>query len=106
MNVQLPLIVSDITGVSGLKILRDIVAGHHDPEQLARHRDYRCRASHAEIVRALTGHYRPEHVFVLQQNLALFVACQTQLTACDQAIETHLQRLTAARPSPTAALPA
>jgi transposase len=45
MNVQLPLVVSDITGVTGLKILRDIVAGQQDPEQLARHRDYRCRAT-------------------------------------------------------------
>ena len=61
---------------------------------------------HAEIVAALTGHYRPEHVFVLQQNLALFDACQSQLAACDHAIETHLQRLTASRPRPAAALPA
>lgn len=72
MNVQLPLVVSDITGVTGLKILRDIVAGHRDPQQLAQHRDYRCHASEEEIVAALTGNYRPEHVFVLQQNLELF----------------------------------
>jgi hypothetical protein len=69
MNVQLPLVVSDITGVTGLRILRDIVAGHRDPRHLAQHRDYRCHASEAEIVAALTGNYRPEHVFVLQQNL-------------------------------------
>jgi transposase len=106
MNIQLPLVVSDITGVTGLKILRDLVAGHHDPEQLARHRDYRCRASHAEIVAALTGHSRPEHLFALQQNLALFDACQVQLAACDHAIEAHLQRLTASRPAPPAPLPA
>ena len=106
MNVQLSLVVSDITGVTGLKILRDIVAGHRDPAQLARHRDYRCRASHGEIVAALTGHYRPEHVFVLQQNLALFDACQTQLAECDHAIEAYLQRLTASQPPPTAPLPA
>jgi len=95
MNVQLPLVVSDITGVTGLKILRDIVAGHHDPGQLARHRDYRCRATEPEIIAALTGAYRPEHLFVLQQNLALFDACQTQLAACDRAIEAHVQALTA-----------
>lgn len=50
--------VSDITGVTGLRILRDIVAGHRDPHHLAQHRDYRFRASEAEIVAALTGHYR------------------------------------------------
>jgi hypothetical protein len=61
------LVVSDITGVTGLRILRDIVAGHRDPQQLAQHRDYRCRASEAEIVAALTGNYRAEQVFVLQQ---------------------------------------
>jgi len=53
--------------VTGLRILRDIVAGRRDPQQLAQHRDPRCRASIAELVAALTGNYRPEHVFVLQQ---------------------------------------
>ena len=106
MNVQLPLVVSDITGVTGLKILRDIVAGHHDPAQLARHRDYRCRATPADIVAALTGYYQPEHVFVLQQNLALFDACQAQIATCDRAIEAHLQHLTATQHVPTSPLPA
>ncbi len=106
MNLQLPLVVSDITGVTGLRILRDIVAGHRDPHQLAAHRDYRCRASQAEIVAALTGHYRDEHVFVLQQNLELFDVYQRQLTACDVAIEAHLAQLAAATPPLTSPLPA
>ena len=105
MNLQLPLVVSDITGVTGLKILRDIVAGHHDPQHLASHRDYRCRASQTEIQAALTGHYRPEHLFVLQQNLELFDACQTQLAACDRAIEAHVQVLTATLEAPPTPLP-
>jgi transposase len=106
MNVQLPLVVSDITGVTGLKILRDIVAGHRDPQHLAGHRDYRCRASQAEITAALTGNYRPEHLFVLQQNLELFDACQVQLAACDRAIEAHVQGLITTLETPTAPLPA
>jgi transposase len=106
MNIQLPLVVSDITGVTGLKILRDIVAGCHDPQQLARHRDYRCRATPTVIMAALTGHYRPEHLFVLQQNLELFDTCQIQLAACDRAIEAHVQILTAARQAPATPLPA
>jgi len=106
MNIQLPLVVSDITGVTGLRILRDIVAGHRDPQQLARHRDYRCRASEAEIVAALTGHYRAEHLFVLQQNLELFDTYQRQLAACDVAIEAHLTRLAAATRPPATPLPA
>ena len=106
MNVQLPLVVSDITGVTGLRILRDIVAGQRDPQQQAEHRDHRCRASKADIIAALTGNYRPEHLFVLQQNLALFDACQAQMAACDLAIEAHLHTLTASLVEPPLALPA
>jgi transposase len=102
MNVQLPLVVSDITGVTGLRILRDIVAGQRDPHQLAHHRDYRCHASEAEIVAALTGNYRPEHVFVLQQNLDLFDIYQRHLATCDEAIEGHLAHLAAATTAPPA----
>lgn len=106
MNLQLPLVVSDITGVTGLKILRDIVAGQRDPVRLAQHRDYRCRATLVEITAALTGTYRAEHVFVLQQNLELYDACQQQLTACDHALEAELQRLLADRLPATTPLPA
>ena len=106
MNLQLPLVVSDITGATGLRILRDIVAGHRDPQALAEHRDHRCRASKAAIIAALTGNYRPEHLFALQQNLALFDACQTQLALCDGAIDTHMQTLTAHVPLPASPLPA
>ncbi|MEO8198611.1 MAG: IS110 family transposase [Thermoanaerobaculia bacterium] len=105
MNVQLPLVVSDITGVTGLRILRDIVAGRRDPHQLAQHRDPRCRATTAELVAALTGHYRPEHVFVLQQNLELFDGYHQQLAACDTAIEAHLAHLTATVAPPPTPLP-
>ena len=105
MNLQLPLVVSDITGVTGLRIVRDIVAGQRDPHRLAAHRDYRCRASQAEIAAALTGHYRPEHLFVLQQNLELFDTCQQQLATCDAAIQTHLATLTAQVAAPAAPAP-
>jgi transposase len=106
MNLQLHLVVSDITGVTGLKILRDIVAGHTSPHELAQHRDYRCSASEAEIVAALTGNYRPEHIFVLKQNLQLFDAYQRQLTACDAAIQAQLQSLAAESTPRAAPLPA
>jgi len=106
MNLQLTLVVTDITGDTGLRILRDIVAGQHDPTHLAQYRHRRCNASEAEIAAALTGHYRPEHLFVLQQNLELFDACHGQITACDRAIETHLQAVAAAVPIPASPLPA
>jgi transposase len=106
MNVQLPLVVSDITGVTGLRILRDIVAGRTDPRALASHRDYRCHASEAEIVAALTGNYRPEHLFGLRQNLEAFDHVQQQLAACDRAIEAHLQTVAALATRTSKPLPA
>jgi transposase len=85
MNLQLPFVISDITGLTGLRIMRAIVAGEHDPAQLATYRDRRCRATPAEITAALTGHYRPELLFALQQNLELYDACERQIDACDRA---------------------
>ncbi|HXV60337.1 MAG TPA: IS110 family transposase [Vicinamibacteria bacterium] len=104
MNVQLHLVVSDITGVTGLRILRDIVAGRTNPRLLAKHRDHRCRASEAEIAAALTGNYLLEHLFALRQNLELFDTIQLQIKACDSAIEAQLN-LMAARSTQKAPLP-
>jgi transposase len=104
MNVQLHLVVSDVTGVTGLRILRDIVAGRTNPRRLAKHRDHRCRASEAEIAAALTGNYLPEHLFALRQNLELFDAIQLQIEACDSAIEAQLT-LMATRRTPKGPLP-
>ena len=106
MNLQLPLVVSDIAGATGQRIVRDIVAGQRDPQRLAQHRDPRCQACGAEIAAALTGNYRPEHLFVLQQNLELFDVCQAQLAACDTAIEAHLHTVVAQVAVPAAPLPA
>jgi transposase len=105
MNLQLQLVVSDITGVTGQRILRDIVAGNTDPQDLARHRDYRCRATEAEIAAALTGHYRPEQVFVLKQNLDAFDSCLEQISSCDVEIHRHLAELTAKLDPPSTPLP-
>ena len=106
MNLQLPLVITDITGVTGLRIIRDIVAGQTDPHALAQHRDVRCQASEADIIAALTGHYRPEHIFVLHQNLELFDMYHRQLAACDAAIEAHRAPLAAQAPPPATPLPA
>lgn len=106
MNLRLSLVLSDITGVTGLRIVRDIVAGQTDPRVLAQHRDARCQASEADIIAALTGHYRPEHLFGLQQNLELFDAYRRQMAACDVAIEAHVATLLAQAPAPASPLPA
>jgi len=87
MNLQLTQVLSDITGVTGLAIIRAMVAGERDARHLAQLRDRRCAKPEAEIVKALTGHYRPEHVFALKQALALYDAYTQQLGECDHEIE-------------------
>lgn len=105
MNLQLHLVISDLAGATGLRILRDIVSGERDPQRLATHRDVRCKASEDEIVAALTGHYRTEHVFALRQNLELFDVCQQQMQACDCEIEQVLRELASQSSAPAAPLP-
>jgi len=102
MNLQLTLVLSDITGTSGQAILRAIIAGERDPRTLAALRDGRCAHSEAEIAKALTGHYRPEHVFALKQALALYDAYTDQLLECDAQIEGHFATL---RPATEEELP-
>lgn len=102
MNLQLHVVISDIGGATGLRILRDIVDGQTDPRHLARHRDARCQASEAEIAAALTGHYRPEHLFVLRENLELYDTFQRQIESCDTQIEAYLKALATSTTPPAA----
>lgn len=87
MNVRLTSVLSDITGVTGMKIIRAILAGERDPQVLAGLRDERCLKSEAEIAQALTGHYKREHLFALKQALALYDAYDQQLQECDAELE-------------------
>ena len=93
MNLQLHHVVSDITGVTGMKIIRAIIADERDPNTLAAHRDVRCKASVETIREALTGHYRPEHVFALRQAVELYDAYQSKVRDCDAEIERNLRAL-------------
>jgi len=93
MNVQLTQAVKDITGVTGLAIIRAIVAGERDPQQLATLRQPGVKKTEAEIVKALTGNYRPEHLFALQQALALYDFYTAQLAACDTEIARQFANL-------------
>jgi transposase len=106
MNVQLHHVVTDITGLTGMRIIRAIVSGNHAPEQLAEFRDRRCHASEDTIREALIGNYRPEHVFALRQALELYDFHQVKVAECDVAIEAMLGELNAERVTPEAPLPA
>jgi len=93
MNVQLTQVLTDITGATGLAIIRVIVAGERDPVQLARFRAPRCASSMDEIAKALTGHDQPEHVFALKQALALYDAYTEQVRECDAEIERRFRAI-------------
>ena len=98
MNVHLHDVVSDITGKTGMRIVRAILDGHRDPVALAALRDSRCKASVATIAQALEGNYRPEHLFALRQALALYETYQAHARECDTEIEALLSRLRAPEP--------
>jgi len=93
MNLHLHHVMSDLTGVTGMRILRAIVAGERDPRTLATDRDYRIKSSADTIAQALEGDDRPEHVFTLTPSLALYDFTQQQLAACDEEIERVLRTL-------------
>ena len=81
--------------VTGMLILRDIVAGVTDPTVLARHRHPRCKASEAEIAASLTGHYRDEHLVVLRQELEVYDCYHEKIRSGDEQIETRVYALQA-----------
>jgi transposase len=105
MNLQLHHVVSDVTGVTGMKIVRAIVNGERDPQVLAQMRDVRCKASEETVRAALVGNYQPEHVFALAQALALYDFYQARVEECDAKIQEVLAALIAEKLPPSAPLP-
>lgn len=91
MNVRLTNVLSDITGVTGLKIIRAILAGERNPQRLATLRESGCKRSEAEIAKSLEGHYKREHLFALKQALELYEFYDCQLQACDAELEAMYQ---------------
>ena len=87
MNVQLSQALSDVTGETGLAMIRAIVAGERDPHKLVAYRDRNCKKSEEEIGRALTGTWRAEQLFILKQSLALYDFYTKQVEECDAEIE-------------------
>jgi Transposase and inactivated derivatives len=93
MNLQLDNVLGDITGVTGMQILRAIIEGNHDPNYLAQFRDYRCKNSEETIRKSLEGNYRKEHLFQLKQSLQFFDFYTSQIHDCDTEIETIYQQV-------------
>lgn len=93
MNIQLHHVVTDITGATGMKIIHAIVGGERDPNVLAKMRDRNCKSSLETIRAALMGNYQPEHIFALQQALAIYDFYQARIDECDAQIERTLTTL-------------
>ena len=94
MNVLLTKVISDVTGQTGMAIIRAIAGGETDPVKLAKHRDRRVRASHEEFVEALRGQYRPEQVFLLRKALEQYDFLMGQIGDYDQEVERRSASIT------------
>ncbi len=86
MNVRVHRAVSDLDGATGMAILRAIVKGERDARQLAKLRDRRCQKSEEEIAEQLSGHWREDHLFSLQQALRMYDAVQERIADYEREI--------------------
>ena len=93
MNLKLTEVIADITGVTGMSILRAIVGGERDPRQLARLRQAGCKNDQATLALALEGTWQAEHLFALRQCLEVYDFYQQRIAACDQVIDEQLQKM-------------
>jgi transposase len=93
MNIKLHHVISNITGLTGLGIVRAILAGERDRVKLASMKDRRVKSDIATIAKALEGDYRAEHLFALRQALELYDYYQAKITECDRAISSEMKTL-------------
>ncbi|UCE51860.1 MAG: IS110 family transposase [Desulfobacterales bacterium] len=91
MNIQLHKVITDITGVTGMKIIRAIVAGERDAVKLAGMKHALIKSSTETIAKALTGEYRQEHLFTLKQALEIYDVYQNKIADCDHQIEEYMK---------------
>ena len=89
MNVRLDQAVTDVTGVTGMRIIRAILDGERDPQKLAMMRDHRCTKSEQAIADALLGKWADEHLFALAHAVRTWDHYQTLIAECNDQIEKH-----------------
>jgi transposase len=91
MNLKLTQVVSEITGVTGMAILKAILAGERAPQRLAKLRNPPCHHTEDDIAKALQGTWRAEHLFALRQAVELYAFYHQPSAQCDQQIKAHLE---------------
>lgn len=89
MNIQLDRVLADITGTTGMAILRAIVAGERDPLVLAQLRNPGCKSSEEKLAKAMQGNWQAPYLFVMRQALELYDFYTQQLAACDVELERY-----------------
>jgi transposase len=102
MNIQLANVISDLSGWTGQRIVRAILAGERDPETLAALSHPGIHATHAEIAKSLEGTWQPDLLFVLKQEVDLYDTYQQRIAECDQELERHLKSFADKTPDPPA----
>ncbi len=93
LNLRLDVVVNDITGLSGLKIIEVICSGETNPEILASHRHGNCRKSEQEIAKALQSNNRQDYLFALKQEFSQYQFIQNNLNDCDNQIKLMLNNI-------------
>lgn len=93
MNVRVHRAVSDMSGTTGMAIIRAIAEGERDARKLAHLRDPHCRKSEEEIAEQLTGHWREDHLFSLCQGLKMYDAIEARISAYENEILRKLREM-------------
>jgi transposase len=91
MNIQLHQVLSDITGTTGMDIIRAIIAGETNPTILAQFRKRQCKKDEPEIAKALEGNFRAELIFGLTQALEAYDFFHQQIVKCELEIKNILE---------------
>ena len=99
MNLQLTQVITDISGLTCMAIIRDILKGERDGIKLAQRRNANCKSSEEDIAKALTGTWRDEYLFVLRQSVETYDLYTRLITDCDVQIEAYLAGMHANAPA-------
>lgn len=99
MNLRLDNVISDISGETGMRIIKDILSGVRDPKELAKNRDPRCKTSEKVIEESLRGHYQKDQLFVLKQELELYEEYVQRVIVCEEEIQKLLAEFETKEPA-------
>lgn len=92
LNLRLDVVVRDVTGLTGMTIIRSIISGESRPEKLAEHRHYNCRTSEEEIAKALVSNKRSDYLYCLENEMGLFDYIDAEIKKVDLAIAEQIDR--------------